>query len=902
MSFLDALRHRIRTALRSDDADRERAEEYAVHQSLAQEQRAHDGASLDEARFAARREFGNATFLREEARWMGVTRWLDVTRQDLGYAGRALRRSPVFTLVAIASLGIGIGANAAIFGVIDSLLLAKLPVADPDGLRLVMHSPDGPMRAFFATDEVAALESGKQFDLTVFHSTGAANAEMNGVRLSGLNIDAVDGAFFRVAGVRVAAGRPITAGDVDNAAQVAVLSSASANTRFGGARAALGKVIKLNDVLFTVVGVTEPGYVGLSLGSDYEMAVPITSVPAMQHRPAGERRPDLLLIARPGADSIRLRSALDATFARCCADGTFAPRGLRQGIQRISLLDISSGINEGKKIDVRGQYRSVLLALMGGVAVLLLIACTNVGNLLMARAASRAREMAVRLSLGASRGRIVRQLLAESLLLAVIGGTAGIALAIWGSAVLSRNMPAGLSMLGPFVAIRPSLVIFGFTAAVALGCGLIFGVVPAIRATRGDIVAGLRDHQAAGRRVRALDKGVVAIQVGLALLLLSCAGLLSATLRHLTESVGGSHPETLLIVQLDVRGTTHNDTLLQATVPTLHARFAAMPGVKSVAESFVVPLIYGGLPTRLLDAAGFENAAEDQVQVASFAVAPRYFETLGISLIGGRDFNQQDVVGSPRVAVISEHLARDFFPGRNPIGQSIGFRAGGGRGNSAPATGRDMTIVGVVADAKQSDLRSPAPNTVYLTRGQWPDMTERAVFAIRTTVPPATLVPPARAIILGELPKVRIRHLMPMSDLLSMTVGRESALAALSVAFGFLALLLAAIGLYGLMAFQVSARTREIGVRMALGARRMQVMRMVIAQALRVVAIGVAIGIPFALAGARSLRALLYGVTPFDPGPLATGAAVLVAVGVLAALIPSRNAARVDPLVAIRCE
>ena len=904
MSFLDALRHRIRTALRSDDADRERAEEYAAHQSLAQEQRARDGASLDEARFAARHEFGNATYLREEARLMGVTRWLDVTRQDLGYAARALRRSPVFTLVAIASLAIGIGANAAIFGVIHSLLLAKLPVTDPDALRLVMHSPDGPMRAFFATDEVAALESGKQFDLAVFHSTGAANAEMNGVRLTGLNIDAVDGAFFRVAGVRVAAGRPITAADVDNAAQVAVLSSASANARFGGVQAALGKVIKLNDVVFTVIGVTEPGYVGLSLGSYYEMAVPITSVPAMQHRPAGERRPDLLLIARPGADSIRLRSALEATFARCCADGTFAPRGSRKGIQRISLLDISSGINEGKKIDVRGQYRSVLLALMGGVAVLLLIACTNVGNLLMARAASRAREMAVRLSLGASRGRIVRQLLAESLVLAVLGGTAGIALATWGSALLSRNMPAGLSMLGPFVAIRPSLMIFGFTAAVALGCGLIFGVVPAIRATRGDIVAGLRDHQAAGRRVRALDKGVVAIQVGLALLLLSCAGLLSATLRHLTESVGGSHPETLLIVQLDVRGTTHNDTLLQATVPTFHARFAAMPGVKSVAESFVVPLIYGGLPTRLLDAAGFENASDDQVEVASFAVAPRYFETLGISLIGGRDFNQQDVVGSPRVAVISEHLARDFFPGRNPIGQVIGFRAGGGRGGDERATGgaRDMTIVGVVADAKQSDLRSPAPNTVYLTRGQWPDMSDRAVFAIRTTVPPATLVPPARAIILGELPKVRIRHLMPMSDLLSMTVGRESALAALSVAFGFLALLLAAIGLYGVMAFQVSARTREIGVRMALGARRMQVMRMVMAQALRVVAIGVTIGIPFALAGARSLRALLYGVTPFDPGPLAIGAAVLVGVGVLAALIPSRNAARVDPLVAIRCE
>jgi predicted permease len=369
--------------------------------------------------------------------------------------------------------------------------------------------------------------------------------------------------------------------------------------------------------------------------------------------------------------------------------------------------------------------------------------------------------------------------------------------------------------------------------------------------------------------------------------------LLSATLRHLTESVGGSHPETLLVVQLDVRDTPHSDTLLQATVPTLHSRFAALPGVKSVVESYVVPLIYGGLPTKTLDAPGFESATDDQVEVASFTVAPRYFETLGIRLIAGRDFNDRDVVGSPKVAVVSEHFVRDYFPGKNPIGQAIGFR---------DSSGRNLTIVGVVADAKQADLRSAAPSTVYLDRRQWPDVCQRAVFAIRTTVPPATLVAPARAIILGELPKVRVRHLLPMTDLLSMTVGRESALAGLSVVFGSVALLLAAIGLYGVMAFQVSARTREIGVRMALGARRVQVMRMVIGQALRVIAIGVAAGIPFALAGANSLRALLYGVTPFDPVPLAFGAAVLVIVGTLAALIPSRNAARVDPLAAIRCE
>jgi len=298
VSLLDALRHRIRTALRGDHADRERAEEYAIHQSLAEEQRTRDGISRDDARFAARREFGNPTYLKEEARWMGATRWLDVTRQDLGYALRALRRSPVFTLVAIASLGLGIGANAAIFGMIHSLLLAKLPVANPDALRLMIHSPDDPMRAFFASGEVRALTADKQFDLATFHATEAANGEINGVPRIGLNIDAVDGAFFRVAGVRVAAGRPISAADVESAAQVAVLSSATANARYGSARAAVDKVIKLNDVLFTIIGVSDDGYEGLLLGSSgYEMAVPMTAVPAMQHRPAGEQRPDLFLIA-----------------------------------------------------------------------------------------------------------------------------------------------------------------------------------------------------------------------------------------------------------------------------------------------------------------------------------------------------------------------------------------------------------------------------------------------------------------------------------------------------------------------------------------------------------------------------------------------------------------------------
>src|SRR5690242_2633543 len=305
MSLFDALRHRVRSVLRSELADRERAEEYAIHQRLAQEQRTYDAASANDSRLAARREFGNPTYIKEEARWMGATRWVDVTRQDLRYAFRALRRSPVFALVAIASLGIGIGANSAIFGMVHALLLAKLPVANPDALRLLTHSPDGLTRAFFATGEIEALTAGGQADLAVFGTVFGTNGEINGMQVGDLTIDAVDGAFFRVAGVGLAAGRGISPADVQSAAQVAVLSSASANARYGSAREALDKIIKLNDVPFTIVGVSGAGYEGLLLGVDYAMAVPMTSVPALQHQPA-QPRPDLFVIARPGADSIRL--------------------------------------------------------------------------------------------------------------------------------------------------------------------------------------------------------------------------------------------------------------------------------------------------------------------------------------------------------------------------------------------------------------------------------------------------------------------------------------------------------------------------------------------------------------------------------------------------------------------
>jgi hypothetical protein len=481
MSLIDAWRHRLRSMLSPASADRERDEEHAFHQALDAQQRVHDGESPHEARYAARRQFGNTTYLREEARWMGITRWVDAAGQDLRYGWRALRRSPVFAVVATLSLGLGIGANAVIFGLIHSLLLARLPVDSARELRIVSHgAASDPRRAFFTAREIEALRAAPDVGFATISSSGVPRGEINGVVLVGLLFDAVDGAFFGVVRPGAAAGRLITDDDQRNGAPVVVASHAFATARFGSADAAVGKSISLGGAAFTVIGVTKAGYKGLSPSTDYELAIPSSTLPLIQR---GGRAVESFIVLRLDGDSARTHAALDATFNSCCANGELADPNARRAERRIGFVDISRGINEGKKVNVREQYAGILYALMGGIAVLLLIACANVGNLLMARAAVRGRELAVRLSLGASRGRLVRQLLVEALLLALLGGATGLVMAIWGSAFLSRDLPGGLGVLESFIAIRPGATIFAFTGAVALGCAIIFGIAPALRAT-----------------------------------------------------------------------------------------------------------------------------------------------------------------------------------------------------------------------------------------------------------------------------------------------------------------------------------------------------------------------------------------------------------------------------------
>jgi predicted permease len=466
--------------------------------------------------------------------------------------------------------------------------------------------------------------------------------------------------------------------------------------------------------------------------------------------------------------------------------------------------------------------------------------------------------------------------------------------------VLAERLPGILRVLQPYVAITPNPSVLGFTALLAIACTVVFGVVPAIRATRIDPVVGLRTASPGSSRSGRLDRGVIAFQMALALVLVSSAGLLGSTLRNLRSGIGDMRPDRLLVAEVDSAGTPAAEGGERAAYDRILTRLRAVPGISAIAGTDVMPLIYMGFTNRWLDIPGFEHLATDEsssfdahpLSAWVISVTPGFFATTGSGMVAGREFSETDIAGSQPVVIISETIARQFFAGRDPIGQRMGFH--GGR--------RALQVIGVARDVKQTNLRAPHPRTVYLARAQRRNDADRFIYAMRTDGAAEGVALAVRAAIAEAAPDIVIRSVQPMSAIVAFMVGREQALRAVALVFSIVAVGLAAIGLYGVMAFQVTSRSREIGIRMALGAARPHVIRMVMGQSLIVVTTGIAAGVPLALAAASGLTALLYGVQPFAPAPFAIGAIVLVGAGLVAAFLPSRSASRVDPLIAIRSE
>ncbi|MGH8436302.1 MAG: ADOP family duplicated permease [Pseudomonas sp.] len=904
-------------------------EELRFHLESRIAELAAEGWSEDTARQAARERFGDVDTIRlrcrelseQRERTMRRSEWLSEVRQDVRYGWRTLARAPAFTIVAVLSLAVGIGANSAIFGLLHKVVLEKLPVSHPEQLVQVTRLFAGALPGRFPE----GLDDDQRNAIRGLHGvrfagmSGASMAINVGNNRTQYSIDGIEGTFFAVLGVRPLLGRLITEDDDRMAAPVVVLSEALWQHYFAGERSAIGKVIRINGNPFTVIGVTPGSYHGAVAFGGFNAAIPLSTMRSNrppERRDGGRRLSVVIGRLDKGVRAAALEPLLRARLENCCGttegsgqekSGAAAQGSSSQAAGKgsvavgkglitkqpdaasrstIELTDMSRGMMG--KFDVRAQYSGLLYSLMGGVLVLLLVACANVGTLLLARAETRRRELAVRYSLGAVRMRLVRQLLTESVQLALLGAVAGYFLSRWGLHALAGRMETG--PLAELMIQRPDGAVLGFTTMVTALATVLFGVLPARRATQVDVIAQLKEggQRLGGRRTGRLDRSLIVVQVALALLLVTTSGLLVQTLHNLRNLDAGFEATRLLMVRADFgrdrptwAGMIDDDVILQ--------RMQQLPGVRAAALAATAPVLGGSIWMSTVDVSGYTPAPDEDMSVKLNAVSADYFAAAGIALRAGRAFTASDGLGTEPVAVVSETFVRRFLAGRNPLGEVVR------PGESA------YRIVGVVSDARYANMRQEERPMLYLSPGQKVGAeSEPLVLLLRTDGDPKDLADLVQRELRSSGQTVNIRQVTDMESAIHRSLIRERMAAILGTLFGVVALALAALGLYGVIAYQVAGRTMEIGTRMALGAGAGLVLWLVLRQSVALLATGFVVGVPLALLAARALGTQLFGVRTFDPATLGGALLVLTITGILASLLPARRATRVDPLTALR--
>ena len=895
-------------------------DELAFHLDMRTQRLIACGMPPDAARREALRQFGDiesvrndcVTFDEERERTMRRRNYSEELIQDLAYAARTLRRNLGFSLVVVLTLALGIGANTAIFTLIDAVLLRTLDVPHPEQLVAIGN-----------TARVSSMsQGGSRLDILSYpmYKEVRQRAPMfQGILASGradrvdLVVDGheaehprtryVSGNYFAVLGVPAALGR--TFGEVEDVAPgvspVVVISHDYWMRRFSGDRGAIGKKILINDVPLTVIGVAGAGFQGEVVGTSYDVWLPITMQPVlMPHQPYLEDWTTswLLLLGRlkPGATLAQAHAAVSTIVRQAVVDHVsafkFSPPANVLAAARTDTAWVSSGARGFSRL--RSNFHAPLLILMAGVSLLLLIVCANVANLLLARAIARGREIGVRLALGAGRGRLVRQLLTESLVLALVGAAGGLLVASWGSRLLvalaadGGRIPLDLGL---------DLPVLAFTLLLSLAAVALFGLAPALRASRVDLATTMRAHARAvgggfgaptGRRMPAA-KLLIAGQVALSVVLLTGAALLVRSLRALEQQPTGLDREHLLIVDVDVGARGYPEARRNALVQDLAGRFAGIAGVAGV--SYSENGIFSGTESQSsISSEGFTARTPDDSAVAYDQVGPHYAAAIGARLLQGRDLEARDNNQTGYVALVNESFARFYFPGANAVGKWF------------KTDTTSVLIVGVIGDVQDHDLRRAPVRRYYLPYLHAQGAPGAARFEIRTTGDPARLGPEVRRVVSAVDPRLRIDGIDPLSSLMRQSVREERLLARLATGFGLGALLLAAIGLYGVMTYAVTRRTGEIGLRVALGAQRPGVVGLVVADALRVVLLGFAVGLPIALGSLRLLHAQLYGVEATDPYSTAAALGVLLVSALIAVLLPALRASRVSPIVALREE
>jgi predicted permease len=881
--------------------------EMQLHLDLRRQQQIEAGTAPSEAGAAARRRFGNPTLLRERSYTAWGWSWLESLAQDILYGLRAMLHSPGITLVALLSLALGIGANTAIFSLIDAVMLRSLPVNDPQQLVMLGQAHMSGITDSFGMTQLYSYPFYRQLQKhnEVFSDTAAmfslridAHGFVSGhTTAEPMHVRLVSGTYFPTLGVEATIGRLLSDQDdrVEGGSPVAVVSYSWWQNALGGDPHVLTRTLKIADTTYSIVGVAPQEFFGTTVGESPDIWLPLSmvkQVPPYFNAYSDNFAESLFIIGRlkPGVSVAQATTNVNLLFQQIL-------RGFRGGAlsqsesntlkeAHVPLTSISTGL-----AGPRRHFSDALIVLMSIVGLVLLIACANIANLLLARSTTRAREFAVRQALGAQRSRLIRQLLTESLMLAIAGGALGVAFAAGASRLLLRMISNGPQVVALDLSINTPVLLF--TLVVTVVTALLFGTIPALRATKLELTKSLKDGQGAAtvHGKNSLAKALVISQVAFSLLLVVVAGLFLRSLVNLTRVDTGFQREGVLRVAIDPTSTgfKEDDPRQQERYRQIVERVGALPGVH--AASFASFVFHEGSWSSGITVPGADKHS-DYVGVIHNVIGDGYFSALEIPLLAGRRFGKQDTATSPKVAIISQHTALTLFPEGSPLGRHYFY--------GDPSGKDEREVIGVVGDVKFDTLDEKPVDMDYVPATQHPMYL--ADLIVRYTGDSASISAAVQHAIHDVDNKIPVTDISTVGEWVSRSVTNQRVIAQLSTFFGLLATFLSAIGIYGLMSYMVSRRTNEIGIRMALGAERMQVRWLVMREILLLVAAGICIGIPAALVANHLVSSLLYGLGNNDPSSLLGAIAVMLAIAALAGYLPARRASRVDPMVALRYE
>lgn len=898
--FLSDIRYRARALFGRAEVERELDAELRFHLDTEVERLVRDGVPIAEARRQARLSLGATEHIKETSRDARGVRGLENLWRDVSHAFRLAVRQPGFSAVVVLSLALGIGASAAVFNLTYDVLFTPIRVSHPEQLYELQRAEKEAVSDRFTWREAEALRSTSGLGAFTTYRTASAILMQAGEFRDYTNLHFVEGNFFSFLGVKPLRGRLITPDDDAKGSPVIALAQWYAERLFPADTSVVGKTVTLRGAAFTVIGVTPRRFRGVDFPGWFIGAIPEGSVGQLgsgrddrgqQYGAVPTRASDsraFVVVGRAQAQMNAADGALAATFKRCCAEGEHAN-------DRLRLANIERGI-EGGKNDFRSTTKRILPVLSVGMLLVLIVVCCNIASLLLVRGAARQREIAVRLSLGASRVRLASQLVIESVPHALLGGVGGAMFGAWYLSAFVHALPADLAAVGDIGEIfgfqlGPTLV---FTIGLALASSVGFSLYPALRATKQQLAQTLRldTRSSRSRKQGAIARGVVVAQVAVTAVLITAAALMSSTLSNISTADGGFATDRMLIANIEARSTKYEAAGVQGVQADIVRAVSAVRGVEGASASTAVPLFGGTTWQVAAGVPGNETTPDRAPQVPAIAVTPGHFATLGMHVTAGRDFGVNDAAKSERVAIVNNAFVAKYYEGRGVIDRLIGFTLDSARFTSA-------RIVGVVSDAKYDNLREALTPRVYVPMSQLPGVWRGVQLVVRTQGDPSLVVRGVTKAVDAAAPGIGFRKLQTMEATRETSTVLDRIAARLAEFISLMALLLSAVGLYGVVAYSVSRRTSEIGVRIALGARAAAILWLVARETIMLVGIGVLVGIPLSLAANGAIRSALFGVSPRDPFAALAAVSLLAAIGLIASIVPARRATRIDPKTAL---